>query len=235
MDSFAKKPSPAKRKHGNGDGRDSNDTPKKAARLSKEPAAKKEPATKKASAIKKETAVKKEPTPRKEPAVKKEPKVKKETAARSKVKKEEHNDPNDRTILMSGMYDITSATVSETWNEYDLELGLFSDHNRGVWWATFNWGAWDGIMRIQPSSEFNLFGSCELSWRMRDLESGQLTFGRKCTGDIEFFADQTLRGYLFDVPGAGAVDFEGTRVPGPAVQNDLQDEWDDFVKQAYGR
>ena len=214
-DSVARKPSPAKRKRGNGDGGDSNDMPKKVARLSKEPAAKK------TSAIKKEPAVKKEPTPRKEPAVKKEPKVKKEPVARPKVKKEEHDDPNDRIILMSGMYDITSATVSETWSDYNLELGLFSDPNRGVWWATLRWGTWDGIMRILPSSDFNLFGSCELSWRMRDLESGQLAFGRNCTGDIEFFSNQTLRGYLFNVPEAGAVDFEGTRMPGPSVQNDL--------------
>ncbi|KAG9387896.1 hypothetical protein A1F94_000788 [Pyrenophora tritici-repentis] len=233
-DSFAKKPSPAKRKRGDGDDGGSNDTPKKAARVIKAPASKKAAMTKEPAA-KKEPAVKKAPAVKKEPAPKKEPKVKKEPAPRSKVKKEQYDDPSDRAIIMSGMYDITSDTASDTWQEYQLDLSLSTDPNRGVWWATFRWGAWDGIMRIQPAPGFNLFGQCELGWRMRDLETGQLTFGKRCTGDIEFFANQTLRGCLYEVPGAGALQFEGTRVSGPAVQDDLQHEWDDFVKQAYGR
>ncbi|CAE7009487.1 hypothetical protein CFE70_001734 [Pyrenophora teres f. teres 0-1] len=219
--SFAKKPSPAKRKRGDGDDGASNDTPKKAARVIKAPASKKASTTK-------------EPAARKEPAPKKEPKVKKAPAPRSKVKKEEYEDPNDAAI-MSGMYDITSDTASDIWQDYNLDLSLSSDPNRGVWWATFRWGAWDGIMRIQPTPDFSLFSLCELSWRMRDLETGKLTFGKRCTGDIEFFANKTLRGTLYDVPGAGGVQFQGTRMPGPAVQDDLQHEWDDFVKQAYRR
>ena len=239
-DSFGKKPSAAKRKRGSGDDGDSNDTPKKAARVTKKasttvkPAAIRETPVKKAPATKKEPAVEKAPMPKK-PSVKKEPKIKKEPATKSKVKKEEYDDSNDNIITMSGIYDITSHTASTTWYDYSLDLSLSNDPNHGVWWATFRWGAWDTIMRIQPNINLNLYGPCELSWRMRDLETGQLTFGRKCTGDIEFFPDQTLRGCLYDIPGTGAVEFEGARAPGPPVQDDLQHEWDDFVRQAYGR
>jgi hypothetical protein len=52
---------------------------------------------------------------------------------------------------------------------------------------------------------------------------------------MTFFKNQTLRGSLYDVPGAGTVQFEGGRQAGPCVEDDLQHEWDAFVTQAYGR
>jgi hypothetical protein len=92
-------------------------------------------------------------------------------------------------------------------------------------------------MNPGPSSSSALDRPCFLGWRLRDLETGRLTFGRKCTGEMTFFRDQGLgvRGYLFEVPEVGTVKFEGRRVPGRSCEDDLKHEWDAFVTEAYQR
>ena len=115
-----------------------------------------------------------------------------------------------------------------------MDLMLAQNATRNTWWATFRWGAWDGIMQMRPGPT-GIDHSCSLGWRLRDIETGQLKFGKNCTGDIMFFGDQTFTGSLYGVPGVGTVDFEGTRLPGPSGQDDLQHEWDAFVSEAYGR
>jgi hypothetical protein len=231
-----KKPLLAKRKRADDDVASSG-TPKKAARAQKETKAKKEPAPKK------EPATKKQPTVNNKPAVKKatsvkEPKVKKETTQRAApIVKQELPDSYQRTITLSGIYEIRCEVAYDEFGVYDLDLSLSADPNRGVWWATFRWDAWVGIFQIEPSTDLYILSQpCELGWRMRDLETGQLTFGRNCTGDIEFSAGQTLSGELYGMPiSGGMVEFSGRRLPGAGVQDDLQHEWDGFVKGAYGR
>jgi hypothetical protein len=85
-------------------------------------------------------------------------------------------------------------------------------------------------------SDSNILGRpCSLGWRLRDLSTGNLTFGRKCTGNMTFFGDGTLQGYLFEVPGVGTVEFDGRRTEGGNLEVDLQHEWDAFVAEAYRR
>jgi hypothetical protein len=136
-------------------------------------------------------------------------------------------------VLLSGVYDIDCATIGDLFGDYNLGLSLSVDPSRGIWWATFRWGAWDGIIQMNPGPIPGQ--SCALGWRLRDLQTGQLKFGRKCTGKITFFENQALRGVLYDVPSAGTVEYEGRRLPGPSVEDDLQHEWDAFVAQAYRR
>jgi hypothetical protein len=146
------------------------------------------------------------------------------------------DDYNQGSVLLSGFYEIDCPSASNTFGDYGLDLTLSADPNRGVWWATFRWGAWDGLIQMNPGPGVAPLGqSCSLGWRLRDLETGQLKFGKKCTGQMTFFDDQTFRGCLFEIPGAGTVDFEGRRMSGSSVTDDLQDEWDRFVAEAYGR
>jgi hypothetical protein len=136
-------------------------------------------------------------------------------------------------IVLSGLYDIDCPTATDMFNDYDLTLTLAKDSARGCWWATFRWGAWDGI--IQINTDLVLDRSVPFAWRLRDLETGKLTFGKRCTGQITCFSDKTMWGELQDIPEVGTVAFEGRRVAGQALEDDFQHEWDGFVAQAYGR
>lgn len=144
------------------------------------------------------------------------------------------SDGRDQASLLSGRYSIDFADASNMFEDYNLDLTLASDPSRNIWWATFRWGAWDGIMQMRPGPA-GVGQPCSLGWRLRDLETNQLKFGKRCTGTITFFENQTFTGQLYEVPGAGTVDFDGARLPGPAVHDDLQHEWDAFVSEAYGR
>jgi hypothetical protein len=143
---------------------------------------------------------------------------------------------SNQSILLSGMYAIQCPVASDIFGDYDLDFTLSLDPTRGIWWATFRWGAWDGIIRMNSGPSFKVRGeSCPLDWRLRDLETGELRFGKKCTGHMTFFENQTFQGSLYNIPYAGTVAFEGRRLPGCNLKDDLQDEWDAFVSEAYGR
>jgi hypothetical protein len=201
-----KRPSPSKRK------RADNDAPTKSARV------KKEHTPKKSTAYMKQEPTFSSPT---------------KTLARSRFKQESASPP---PVLLSGTYDITCDTATSIFNEYNLDLTLAVNPSRSTWWATFRWGAWDGIIQLNPGpSSYPLGQPCSLGWRMRDLETGQLKFGKRCTGAMTFFENQTFVGWLGEVPGVGTVEFEGTRLAGPSLEDDLQGEWDAFVSEAYGR
>lgn len=93
-------------------------------------------------------------------------------------------------------------------------------------------------MNPGPSYE-TLDQSCSLGWRLRDLETGELKFGRRCTGEMTFFRDQTIRGMLCEVPRVGTVEFWGPRLVGEGVGwrdgDEFQEEWEGFINEAYGR
>ncbi len=86
-----------------------------------------------------------------------------------------------------------------------------------------------------PSDPDSLGRPCSLGWRLRDLETGQLTFGRKCTGTMTFSGYGIVEGCLYEVPGVGSLVFEGMRVEGESLEDDLKGEWDAFVAEAYRR
>jgi hypothetical protein len=239
-----KKPSPAKRKRADNNVSSPTATPKKAARTKKEPVPKKtpikkEPATKRASA-----SVKQEY--RNSPAA--------STPSHSRFKQEQsYDDPYASSyiksdpytssyqpqpaLLISGNYAIDCQTASDLFNDYDLDPTLSLDSSRGVWWATFRWGAWDGIIQMNPgpSTSDTLSQPCSLGWRLRDLDTGKLTFGRKCTGSMTFDGDSTFQGFLYEVPGVGKVEYSGRRMAGGSLEDNLQHEWDGFVAEAYRR
>ncbi|CAN9405547.1 unnamed protein product [Alternaria alternata] len=228
------KSSPVKRERADSNVSSPVATPQKVARVKKEPTTKRSVST-----IKEESRVS---TPS-------------STPSRSRFKQEQYDptpmrsspyiksDPHQNcyqpepSLLLSGTYSIDCASASSVFNDYNLDLTLARDPSRGLWWATFRWGAWDGIIQMNPGpSDSNSLGlPCSLGWRLRDLNTGKLTFGRKCTGTMTFFRDGMVDGCLYEVPGVGDLIFEGTRMAGGNLEDDLKEEWDGFVTEAYRR
>jgi hypothetical protein len=94
------------------------------------------------------------------------------------------------------------------------------------------------MMQLNPGPSYVEWGEpCVLGWRMRDLETGALTFGKRCTGEMSFFEYGRMSGWLGEVVGVGMVEFEGWRMEGheEGLKDDLRREWDEFVREAYGR
>jgi hypothetical protein len=133
-----KKPSPSKRKRSNSNLASPAATPKKVARVKKEPAPKKTP-------IKNEAV-----TTRAGPNIKQEYRSSPigSTPSRSRVK-QEHNYPDpysayiksdphpnpyqpESSILLSGNYAIDCQTASDIFNDYNLDLTLSLDPSRGI-------------------------------------------------------------------------------------------------------
>lgn len=150
-------------------------------------------------------------------------------ASSTRLKAESYADNRSypSSVLISGLYEIDCPTAGDMFGDYDINLTLSRNSSRGCWWATFRWGAWDGIILMKPGPDADQPTS--FGWRLRDLEIGQLKSGKKCTGQMTCFSNQTLRGEQYEIPGVGTIEFEGT-----ALEDDLQHEWDAFVSEAYG-
>lgn len=151
---------------------------------------------------------------------------------------ESEDEPVD--IYLSGSYQIDSPILYSTFPAFGPKkfyLTLITDEQRGVWWAKFEWGSWSGIIQLNPGPTFETIDETHsLGWRIKDLDTGEMRFGRKCTGEMKFNGhERTLEGRLFEVPHVGTVEFRGRRIPGPRRVRGLQDEWDAFVREAYGR
>lgn len=180
------------------------------------------------------------PTKKSKLRVKKEETVKAEPSAYDghlPVPTSRHG-PSD--IVLSGTYDIgidwIMYPIFDTYADGPFKLDVFMDGTTGICWAKFHWALLDGIIKMDPGPTYDTATHFHtLGWRIRNEETGKLTFGRNCTGKIRFHeATGTLEGYLYDVPGAGRIDFQGNRIPGPRRVGDLSMEWDHFVKEAYG-
>lgn len=250
-----KKPAPAKRKRADDDDDTPTAMPKKAARVKKDPAPKKEaapkvPTTKKEPTVKKDPATKKPQAAKRDPPVKKAATPKKPIKTTSPLKQETQNrastphsyasnpDPySNDPLLLTGTYSITCPVASSLLMTDDLDLTLALDSARGIWWATFRWGTWDALLQMNPGPRdmHTLGRPCTLGWRLRDLHTGALEFGRGCMGEMVFFADRTFTARLFGWPEVGVMEFEGVRMEGEVLEDDLRDEWEGFVKEAYGR
>jgi hypothetical protein len=125
---------------------------------------------------------------------------------------------------LSGIYEVNCPVVSDTFNDYNLVLTL-AVGSRNFRWAKFCWGPWDGIIQMNPGPSYNSTGQpCSLGWCLRDLETGQLKFVKKCMGEMTFFEDGTFLGSLYEMPGTGTVEVEGTRLAGPNLEDDFQYE-----------
>lgn len=257
------KPQPTKRKRAASDVEEtptSAESARRAPKIKSEPAPKKQlkitestPKTQVRKESAPKTQVKKEPTSKTQ--VKKEPAP---TPSRARVKKEPSSprssyppspyirpDPyinsssqSPPTLLLSGRYNVRVTYANPGYSDLPFTITLFRDPSHSsIWWGTISWGPLSGLIKMDPGpSDFDASGTtCSLGWRLRDAQDNSLTFGRKCTGEMTFFGDQTFSGVLWQMPHMGTVEIEGTRMPGGGLAGGFQDEWDDFAREAYGR
>lgn len=182
-----------------------------------------------------------EPSSPASPAKKPRPRVKKEQVVEAEPRSSflmAGSGPGD--IVLSGTYDVGKDWIMHPVFDADtdgpFQLDVFMDGATGIWWAKFHWAMLDGIMKMDPGPSYETATHFQtLGWRIRNEDTGKLTFGRNCTGKFRFDQETgTPEGYLYDVPGAGRIDFQGNRVPGPRKDGDLSREWDYFVEEAYG-
>ncbi|RMY47746.1 hypothetical protein D0865_08489 [Hortaea werneckii] len=212
----------------------SKTTPAKA--MSAEPKAKAE------ARVKSEPKIKLEPNTKSEPKIKKEPSTKKPAA----IKTESENDEMETdsfaqeipgTRIVTGVYNISCPQLAEQIGPDEASnFRLFLCVDNGTLWGGFELGWKSGVLR---ADEVTVDRYVSFGWRARDNDrSGSLTFGRGCFGEIVLHDQNEVRGTftgLFVEPVA----FEGRRRPGLLWRGrspySFQQEWDEFVKQAYGR
>ena len=119
-------------------------------------------------------------------------------------------------------------------DEFDLTLSF--DYPRGVWWATFQLGPWEGILQMNPgpmnSDDIHLGRTFPLSWQLRDLMEADFEFGKHCSGTMMGNWRMEISVRMFGmpgVPGIGLLEFEGVKIyNSPPVYEDLQRAWDTF-------
>ncbi|KAH7087847.1 hypothetical protein FB567DRAFT_569751 [Paraphoma chrysanthemicola] len=232
--SSPKKPTPAKRKRVDNNTPPLASTPKKTTKNNTATS----PTPSKRS--------KKEPTPR----VKKEPSHSSTTASpfRPRIKQERYIKPDpyadlpsspntQQCALLSGTYTISCPLATALFStSSSFSLTLAKDPSRSVWWASTSMGSWDFLIQLNPGPTHTVLGEpCTLGWRMRDMDTGELKFGKGCMGEMVFGGNGKMSACLWDVPGVGEVELEGWREDGDAVEGDWREEWDGFVREAYGR
>jgi len=92
---------------------------------------------------------------------------------------------------------------------------------------------------MNPGPIPNTMGQpCTLGWRTRDLETGELRFGKGCVGEMTFYDDYqgvSVIGTFYGLSRLGDVQIWGERMSGGREVDDLQEEWDEFPREAYGR
>ncbi|RMY47687.1 hypothetical protein D0863_15575 [Hortaea werneckii] len=188
------------------------------------------------------TASKAQPKIKSEPKIKKDPGTKKPAV----IKTEPQNDemqidsfaqemPGTRNV--TGVYNISCPQLAEQIGPDEASnFRLFLCVDNGTLWGGFELGWKSGVMR---ADEVAVDRYVSFGWRARDNDrGGSLTFGRGCFGEIVLHGQNEVRGTftgLFVEPVA----FEGRRRPGPLwcgrSPYSFQQEWDGFVKDAYGR
>ncbi|KAI7281825.1 hypothetical protein KC345_g3893 [Hortaea werneckii] len=195
-----------------------------------------------------EPKVKSEPKFKPEPNIKSEPKIKKEPSSKktATIKTEPENDemqidsfaqemPGTRNV--TGVYNISCPQLAEQVSPDEASnFRLFLCVDNRTLWGGFELGWKSGVLR---ADEVAVDRYVPFGWRARDNDrDGSLTFGRGCFGGIALHGRNEVAGTftgLFVEPVA----FEGWRRPGPLwcgrSPYSFQQEWDGFVKEAYGR
>ncbi|GAB1740050.1 hypothetical protein NU219Hw_g4971t1 [Hortaea werneckii] len=201
-----------------------------------------EPKAKGAPRVKSEPKIKPEPNTQSEPKIKREPGTKKLAAIKTEPQNDEMQiDPFAQempgTRNVTGVYKISCPQLAEEIGPDEASnFRLFLCVDNGMLWGGFELGWKSGVLR---ADEVAVDRYVSFGWRARDNDrGGSLTFGRGCFGEIVLHGQNEVKGTftgLFVEP----VVFEGRRRPGPlwCGRNpySFQQEWDGFVKEAYGR
>ena len=91
---------------------------------------------------------------------------------------------------------------------------------------------------MDPGPSFETLGrAVTLGWRMRVVDTEEVKFGTGCTGGATFFKDgesMVVDVVLRNIPGMGDVHIRAYRLRGASQAGDLQEDWDDVRRVAYG-
>jgi hypothetical protein len=121
-----------------------------------------------------------------------------------------------------------------------MTLYLSPSPTNPTWWATLTIHPLSILicMNPGPTDATTLGQPCTLGWRTRDLETGDLRFGKACTGKMTFYDAYdgvSVSGELYGLSRLGDVQIWGQREEGGSEVGDFQEEWGGFPREAYGR
>ncbi|KAK7545453.1 hypothetical protein IWX49DRAFT_588635 [Phyllosticta citricarpa] len=149
-----------------------------------------------------------------------------------------NHDP--RLDNITGFYDV-QCTVEEDFPalcENGCRMMLCRERDSGRIWGSFSFGFFFGIIQSNPGPTSFSRHPLSLGWRAKNLETGQLQFGRGCTGDIVFEDAKNISGRILGLY-ENVVEFYGRRRDGPAncgyVPSEFESEWASYPATAYGR
>ena len=146
------------------------------------------------------------------------------------------------TRNVTGIYNFTCAQLEEQHPDQADNLRLLlcvdNDSQPSLIWGGFEFAMKSGVFRLAADyAGPDIVHAFE--WRSRDSsQNGRLRFGKGCVGELEFLGRDEIRGVFYDLFNEPLV-FNGRRRAGvlwcgkPAWK--FEQEWDGFVKEAYGR
>lgn len=134
-------------------------------------------------------------------------------------------------VLLAGKYQcmIGGACVGMFGSDtFDLTLSF--DYPRGVWWATFQLGPWEGILQMNPgpmtADDVHFGRAFSFNWQLRDLMEAKVVFGKHCTGQMTGNWREEISVSMFGIPGVfgiGLLEFDGVKVyNSPPYYDDMQ-------------
>ncbi|KIV78808.1 hypothetical protein PV11_06418 [Exophiala sideris] len=134
---------------------------------------------------------------------------------------------------VSGFYNI-SVCKSTLYGV--LTLSMFQ--STGQAWGNFRIGSKAGIIRVGDMSGLADGEETSFGRRCEDDETGRLNFGRGCDGKFEFYGRGQVRGRFFGLIVGETIEFQGVfenALEDRPDHDELEDQWDDFPRRAYGR
>jgi hypothetical protein len=183
--------------------------------------------------VKAEPKVKNEPNTSHRSPPKPAPKVK------SEVKPETNTTETPKGRFITGVYNVSSLQLEEQYPEdaNNLRVFLCVDNDARKIWGGFELASKSGVFCIMDDYT-NIDVPLSFGWRARDSNRGGLSFGRGCSGNIQFFDDRRFTATIFNM-FPEPVELHGDRRPGPLWCGksawQFEREWDGFVAEAYGR
>ncbi|KAK7542621.1 uncharacterized protein J3D65DRAFT_222753 [Phyllosticta citribraziliensis] len=149
-----------------------------------------------------------------------------------------NHDPN--LDYITGFYDIHCSIEEDfpAFCENGCRMMLCRERDSGRVWGSYSFGPWFGIIKSDPGPTHFSLAPVSLGWRAKDVETGQLQFGRGCTGNMTFESPEKISGWIFGLYEKD-VEFYGRRRNGPAncgfVPSEFETEWASYPAIAYGR
>lgn len=150
----------------------------------------------------------------------------------------ESTSPLGRLGLINGEYEIRAPYLEEGWPDFVADDGfsLTLVLNQSKVWGAHDFGIFTGIMNIQRPQRASYL-QLPFEWRGREMNEGQMSFGPRNQGWIQFLGDDRIEGVI---NCDSWTRFSGRRISGqdaraPRKPADMQDEWNQYNQFNYDR